>query len=320
MLATLGELPTGAGWAWELKWDGARAIVQLGGGTCRIVSRNGNDVTDSYPELIEPLLDSLAGRDAVLDGEIVAVDAGGRPSFGRLQRRMHVRKPTTALLREVPVTLYLFDVLALAGDGTTALPYRERRERLDSLDITGPRVQVPPSFTDVTGERMLDLAREHGLEGVVAKRVDSPYQPGRRSPTWIKHPLRANTEGVIVGWVDGSGAAAGGIGALLLGAYDDPDDDAKGVRALRYIGRVGTGYTATARRELRALLERIERRTSPLDIGPPAREARGAHWTTPRYVCDVEYREYVGGSLRHPAFKGLRTDKTPAEVDLPGRH
>ncbi|WP_348983376.1 hypothetical protein [Rhodococcus sp. DMU1] len=168
---------------------------------------------------------------------------------------------------------------------------------------------MPPFFTDVTGERMLDLAREHRLEWVVAKRVDSPYQPSRRPPTWIKHPLRSNTEGVIVGWVDGSGAATGGIGALLLGAYDDPIEGHD--RALRYIGRLGTGYTSAVRRELRTKLQKTEQHASPLDVGPPARDARGIHGrprdtcatssaaNTPAAACGIP-RSKDYGPTRHP--------------------
>lgn len=313
MLATLGQLPEGADWAWELKWDGQRAIAQVKTSSSRLFSRNGNDITDTFPELAGPLVDVLDGRDAILDGEIVALDAKGRPSFSRLQRRMHVLRPTTALRADVPVTFYLFDVLALDGRSTTSLPYVDRRADLDALGFSGPRVQVPPYWTDVDGDRMLDLAREHQLEGVVAKRLDSTYRPGRRSPTWIKHPLRANSEAIIVGWVDGTGSARGGVGSLLLGAYDDDG-------RLTYIGHVGTGFTGAGRRALRAQLAQLERPTSPLAAPPPTRDTKGAHWVEPELVGDVEFREYAGGSLRHPAWKGLRDDKSPRDVDLPGRH
>ncbi|MGN0040518.1 non-homologous end-joining DNA ligase [Rhodococcus sp. (in: high G+C Gram-positive bacteria)] len=313
MLATLGRLPEGAGWAWEIKWDGQRAIAQVKAGSVRMFSRNGNDITATFPEVTDPLVDVLDGREAILDGEIVALDAHGRPSFGRLQRRMHVLRPTASLRSGTPVTFYLFDVLALDGRSTTGLPYVERRARLESLGFSGPRVQVPPFWTDVDGDRVLEVAHEHHLEGVVAKRVDSTYRPGRRSPTWIKHPLRANTEAVIVGWVDGTGGARGGVGSLLLGAYDDDG-------RLVYIGHVGTGFTGAGRRALREQLMQLERATSPLAAAPPTRDTKGAHWVEPELVGDVEFREYVGGSLRHPAWKGLRADKSPTDVDLPGRH
>ena len=313
MLATLGQLPDGPGWAWEMKWDGQRAIAQVSAGSVRMFSRNGNDISATFPEVAGPLVDVLDGRDAILDGEIVALDAQGRPSFGRLQRRMHVLRPTAVLRRETPVTYYLFDVLALDGRPTTGLPYLERRERLESLGFSGARVQVPPFWTGVDGPRMLAVAREHHLEGVVAKRVDSTYRSGRRSPAWIKHPLRANTEGIVVGWVDGTGGGRGGVGSLLLGAYDDEG-------RLVYIGHVGTGFTATGRRALRDQLTQLERPTSPLAAAPPTRDTKGTHWVEPELVGDVEFREYAGGSLRHPAWKGLRDDKSPTDVDLPGRH
>src|SRR5690606_38809563 len=167
--------------------------------------------------------------------------------------------------------------------------------------------------TDVDAPTMLTVAREHGLEGIVAKDPDAPYLPGTRSDGWIKTPLRRNTEVVVVGWLPGSGKAAGGIGSLLLGAHDDEE-------RLVFIGRVGTGFTAATRRELRSQLRPLERPTTPLAVAPPARETHGAHWVEPILVGEVEYREYAGGSLRHPSWRGLRTDKTVPEVDLPGRH
>ncbi|CAG7619237.1 DNA ligase [Rhodococcus opacus] len=175
--------------------------------------------------------------------------------------------PTTQLRNEAPVTCYVFDVLALDGKSTTGLPYLRRRTELDDLALSGPRLQVPPYRTDVDGEQMLDLARRHHLEGAVAQRVHSTYQPGRRSPAWIKQPLRANTEGIIVGWVDGTGAARDGIGSLLLAAYDDN-------HRLVYIGHVGTGFTTATRKSLRGQLAAIERPTTPLDSPPPARDTR----------------------------------------------
>jgi len=313
MLATLGQLPRGAGWAFEMKWDGQRAIATVDDGGSRLFSRNGNDITATFPELAGPVSDALGGREAILDGEIVALDASGRPSFSRLQRRMHVLSPTTELRNEVPVTYYVFDVLSLDGKSTTGLPYLRRRAELADLALSRPRLQVPPYWTDVDGEEMLDRARRHHLEGAVAKRVDSTYQPGRRSPAWIKQPLRANTEGIIVGWVDGTGAARDGIGSLLLAAYDDD-------HRLVYVGHVGTGFTTATRKSLREQLAALERPTTPLSSPPPARDTKGAHWVEPQLVGDVEYREHISGRLRHPSWKGLRDDKAPSEVDLPGRH
>ncbi|NKS56165.1 ATP-dependent DNA ligase [Rhodococcus hoagii] len=312
MLAALGPPPTGQRWAFEVKWDGARAVAVIEDAAVRLFSRNGNDISGSYPEVVDSLASALAGRDAILDGEIVALEKG-RPSFSRLQRRMHVQHPTTRLLREYPVTFYVFDLLAVDGESMTARPYLDRRNALDGLALSESHLQVPPYWTGVDGARMLTLAREHHLEGVVAKRIDSVYRPGRRATTWIKTPIRKETEGIVCGWVDGTGAARGGIGSLLLGAYDDE-------RRLVFIGAVGSGFTMAIRKALREYLVTIERPTSPFAAPPPDLDIRGAHWVNATLVVDAEYREYAGGRLRHPSWKRLRDDKAARDVDLPGRH
>ncbi|TYQ00827.1 UNVERIFIED_ORG: bifunctional non-homologous end joining protein LigD [Nocardia globerula] len=312
MLATLGHPPTGERWAWESKWDGMRAIATTGTKKPELWSRNGNPVSESFPEIVDALTAVLDHREIVLDGEIVALDKGV-PSFAKLQRRMHVRKPTTQLQNAALTTYYVFDVLDIDGTSTTELTYLERREALDSLSIENPRIKVPPFWLNVDGAAMLEVAKKHHLEGIIAKGINSTYQPGKRSPSWIKTPLRANTEAVVCGLVEGSGGAAGGIGSLILGAHDDSG-------SLVYIGNVGTGFSSRQRRELRDKLLEIERPTSPFAIAPPSAIARVARWSAPIYVCDVEYREYVGGALRHPSYKGLRNDKSADEVDLPGRH
>ena len=190
---------------------------------------------------------------------------------------------------------YVFDVLHIDGTSTTDLPYLERREALANLSLEHPRIKVPPHWLNVDGPTMLEVARKHHLEGIVAKSITSTYQLGKRSPRWLKTPLRANTEGIVCGFVPGSGNAAGGIGSLILGAHDDSG-------SLVYIGNVGTGFSSRQRRELREQLVDIE--------DPPAR-------SRPRQ-CGV--REYTGGGLRHPAFKGMRIDESVIDVDLPGRH
>lgn len=308
MLATLGPAPEGAGWAIELKWDGQRAIATVHADAVRLFSRNGNDISRSFPELRDRLRE--LGREVVLDGEIVALDRGGRPSFSRLQRRMHVQRPTPALVGAVPATFYVFDLLELDGARMTAATYLERRAALEGLETAAPRIQVPPFWTDVDGPTMLALARQHGLEGIVAKRLDSTYRPGR-SPAWVKTPLRRTTEGIVVAWVPGSGGHRNSVGSLILGAHDDSG-------SLVYLGHVGTGFSDSYRRALREQLATIERPTSPLSVAAPTRVIRGVHWVEPLLVCEVEYREYTGGSLRHPSWKGLRDDKTPDEVALPG--
>jgi bifunctional non-homologous end joining protein LigD len=313
MLATLGSPPVGDGWAFEMKWDGQRMVASTRGNAPILWSRNGHDVSESYPELVEALSTALAGRPAVVDGEIVALDATDKPSFRRLQHRMHVVKPTAELRRTTPATYYVFDLLVLDGAEIMSLPYLDRRTALTDLELDGPRIQVPPHWVDVDGQTMLDVAREQSLEGVVAKRVESTYRPGIRSPSWVKTPLRKNTEVIIAGWVPGTGMHHDAVGSLILGAHGDTG-------ALVYIGHVGTGFTASMRRKLRDQLAELERPTSPFDVPPPRSIARGAHWVEPLLVGDVEYREYTGEGLRHPSWKGLRNDKSADEVGLPGRH
>ena len=181
----------------------------------------------------------MPGRSVVLDGEIVATDAQGRPSFGLLQRRMHVVAPSAALLAQVPVRLYVFDLLYLDGDLLLPDPYRERRARLEALDLDGAAVTTPPVFDE--GSSLADVqaaSAQLGLEGVVAKRVDAPYEAGVRSRHWIKKPFNTAVEVVIGGWTPGEGRRAGTIGALLLGMYDEDG-------RLVYVGQVGTGFTQT---------------------------------------------------------------------------
>ncbi|WP_314674862.1 non-homologous end-joining DNA ligase [uncultured Rhodococcus sp.] len=299
--------------AFESKWDGVRAIATTGTKPPALWSRNGNNFSASFPEIVDALSAVLDHRETVLDGEIVALGPDGVPSFSRLQRRMHVLKPTAQLRNDALTTYYVFDVLDIDGTSTTDLPYLERREALANLNLEHPRIKVPPHWLNVDGPTMLEVARKHHLEGIVAKSITSTYQPGKRSPSWLKTPLRANTEGIICGFVPGSGNAAGGIGSLILGAHDDTG-------SLVYIGNVGTGFSSRQRRELREQLIDIERPTSPFASAPPRAITREAHWSEPLLVCDVEYREYTGGGLRHPAFKGMRIDKTADDVDLPGRH
>jgi bifunctional non-homologous end joining protein LigD len=211
MLATLGDPPHGPGWGWEWKWDGARTVAYLDGRDgLRLRSRNDLDVTGSYPELA-----SLAGVDQpmVLDGEIVALDTSGAPSFGRLQRRMHVRAPNATMLRTVPVRYYIFDLLWSAGEDLTGQPYTVRRSQLEQLELprtTGAVAAVPDAlFGDVDPADLLRAASDNGLEGVVARRLTSRYRPGRRSRDWVKVPLVRTQEFVVVGWKPGAGRRHG---------------------------------------------------------------------------------------------------------------
>jgi bifunctional non-homologous end joining protein LigD len=312
MLASAGVAPSGPGWAFEFKWDGVRAIAAVAGDQLRLYSRNGNDITGGYPELAA-LSGLIEARRVLLDGEIVTLGAAGRPDFGLLQQRMHVRAPNPELVARVPVSYYLFDLLDL--DGHTLLPqsYQQRRELLAGLDLGSgsPLIRVPPNYTDVSGGQLLEVARQHGLEGVVGKRLRSRYEPGRRSPAWIKTALFHTQEVVVGGWTAGQGHRAGTLGALLLGAHD-----AQG--RLRYLGDVGTGFTERMLDDLMARLTALEQPGSPFDEPVPRDHARRARWVRPELVGEVEYRAVtLDRRLRHTAWRGLRTDKDPAQVTFP---
>jgi bifunctional non-homologous end joining protein LigD len=307
MMAVLGPLPQPPeAFGAELKWDGVRAIAHVRDGTVRLVSRNGRDVSASYPDLAE-LGQLLASQAVVLDGEIVAFDQAGRPNFGTLQSRMHVAHPSPRLLATVPVFYHLFDLLHLNGRSALTLPYQQRRDLLDDLQLDAPRIQVPP-YLPGGGEQMLATARERGLEGVVSKRLDSPYLPGRRSDLWRKTKITAMQEVVIGGWKPGAGRRAGMIGSLLLGVPDQ--------RGLRFAGGVGTGFTEAMLRDLARRLRPLARRTSPFADEIPRPDARDATWVEPRLVAEVEFTGWTSdGHLRHPSWRGLRSDKSPHEVE-----
>jgi bifunctional non-homologous end joining protein LigD len=251
----------------------------------------------------------LAGREPMLlDGEIVALDARGRPEFARLTQRMHVRAPAAELVARVPVQLYAFDVPVVGP------PYEERRAALEALDLGAvPHLAVPPAYDDVPATQLLDVAKAHGLEGVVAKRRRSRYEPGRRSSAWVKTALTTTQEVLVGGWSAGRGRRTGLLGSVHMGAYDRAG-------RLRYLGMVGTGFTEAALRRLGALLDPLAVTASPFDDVVPAPEARGAHWVRPELVGEVVYRVLTPDlRLRHTAWRGLRPDRDPAEIvlDLP---
>jgi len=306
MLACAGTLPAeDGGWAYEVKWDGVRAIAYSRPGELRLESRNLNDITVSYPELAR-LNRELSSHSAVLDGEIVAFDATGRPSLETLQRRMHVSSGAQArrLMKDTPVTLMLFDLLWLDGHSLMDLRYEERRELLTALELNGASWQTPEHVLG-DGAALLEASAAQGLEGILAKRLDSVYRPGVRARGWVKIKSVGRQELVVGGWMPGKGKRKDTIGALLLGVHDDG--------TLRYVGRVGSGFDETDLQRLSALLTPLERPTSPFTTGE--RPPREAVFCEPRLVVEVEFAHWTqAGSLRAPVYQGLRDDKAAAEV------
>jgi bifunctional non-homologous end joining protein LigD len=308
MLATAGELPRrDDGWAYELKWDGVRALVAIEGGRLTLTSRAGNDVTRSYPEL-RHLGEQVGTTQLLLDGEIVAFDDDGRPSFSRLQNRMHVTGPARArtLSQQQPVTLVLFDLLHLEGNSLLQLGYSARRELLEALELDGTHWQTPPRI-EGSGADALAASLDLRLEGVVAKRLDSTYSPGRRSPDWVKVKNVLTQDVVIGGWKPGRNSRAGRLGAVMMGV---PEGD-----GLRYIGSVGSGIAGGVLAELEDRLSALARGDSPFDPPVPRADARDAHWVDPVLVAEVAYGEWTPDDrLRHPRWRGLRPELAPGDV------
>jgi bifunctional non-homologous end joining protein LigD len=274
----------------------------------RALTRNGNDVSEVYPEL-RGLGLQLGATSVVLDGELVAMDDEGRPSFSKLQNRMQVRG--TAQVRRAaaatPVHYLIFDVLYLDGRLLTNESYDERRSILESLGLDGPEWVVTDAFTDVSGDKVLDVARSGGLEGVVAKLRTSRYQPGRRSDAWIKVKLTRTQEVVIGGWAPGKGNRQQTFGALLMGV--------PAPMGLAYVGKVGTGFTGKQQEELLAMLRPLTRADSPFATVVPSAHRAGVTWVEPTMVGEVRFTQWTkDGQIRHPAWRGLRPDKDPREV------
>ncbi len=310
MLATagaVGDVSDGAGWRFEGKWDGIRAIATVGPDGLTLHSRTGNDVTNTYPELAV-LADLLEGHTAVLDGEIVALEAG-RTSFHELQQRMNLvrGRDVARLMRTVPVQYWLFDVLYLDGISLLDKRYEDRRRILEALPLHGQVCQVPPQLPGTVREALRDSA-DRRWEGIVAKRADSTYQPGRRSRHWIKIKNFRDLEVVVVGWSPGSGRRAGTIGSLLLAV-----PDATG--ALRYAGKVGTGFTDAVLDQLMDTLAPLRAERSSVADTVPRAEAADAVWVRPELVGEVKYGQWTPDRrLRATSWRGLRPDKTVADL------
>jgi bifunctional non-homologous end joining protein LigD len=304
MLAKLTGLPPDEDdWAFEIKWDGVRAICRSEPGRLALLSRNANDITGAYPEL-RALNRALGSHSAVLDGEIVAFDEAGRPSFQALQGRMHLRGEGAVrrLAASSPVTYIIFDLLWLDGHPLLGLPYTERRAALAGLALTGDRWQVPAYHAGDGGD-LLAATRRMGLEGVVAKRLASKYTPGKRN--WVKLKNQQRQEVVIGGWTAGTGSRAQRLGALQVGVYHDDGE-------LHYVGGVGTGFNEAELDRLGTRLAGLKQDSSPFTGRQPP---KAAHFVTPELVCEVEFSEWTRtGTLRHPSYQGLRDDKPAAEV------
>lgn len=306
MKPSLGMPADESGWAAELKWDGVRTGVATDGSRTVLRSSTGRDVTAQYPELAD--LGRHLAVSAVLDGEVVVFD-GDRPSFQRVLQRLNVDTPNEQTVSVNPVVLIVFDLLVLDGLSLLELPYRTRRHVLEDLMCDGAAWRVPPVAEEGSAE-LLDLALARDYEGIMLKRLDSPYRPGARSADWRKVKIRQRQEFVVGGWVPGRRSLEHQIGSLVLGVWDGDD--------LVVAGRAGSGLTDDIRSQLMARF--VERDTSPF-VDVPAFD-RPARWVAPEVIVEAEYSEWrAGGHLRFPVFVGIRDDKDPRDVirEIPPR-
>jgi bifunctional non-homologous end joining protein LigD len=297
MLATPAEtVPHGADWRYEVKFDGYRALAYLHGGDCRLVSRNGNDLTARFAQVAKEVVSATKTPNAVLDGEVARVDARGRTSFSELQQGGGA------------LVYYVFDLLEVDGEPLVDAPFHERKQRLRALlDERNTTVKFSEDFDD--GDALFEAAKERGLEGVVAKRADSVYRQGKRTRDWLKIKTENNEEFVIVGYTRGSGRRANTFGSLVLAINEGGE--------WRYVGNVGTGFDDAEIAKLLRLLEPLHRDTTPLAEEPKLPRVRkgDVQWVAPRLVAQVRFSEWTHDRhLRHPSYLGLRDDKAAAEV------
>jgi DNA ligase D-like protein (predicted ligase)/DNA ligase D-like protein (predicted polymerase)/DNA ligase D-like protein (predicted 3'-phosphoesterase) len=296
MLATHGSVANlkTSQWAFEAKWDGYRLLVEADHGEVRLRSRSGRDLTEEFPQL-GSLAADLADHQAVLDGEVVALDASGVPSFSAMQNRA----------RATRIEFWAFDLLYLDGRSLLRARYRDRRQLLETL-AAGSSLIVPDLLPG-DGEQALDYSRKQRWEGVVAKKRDSTYQPGRRSASWIKDKYWNTQEIVIGGWRAGEGGRTSGIGSLLMGI---PAAD-----GLRFVGRVGTGFTERDLANLKKTLAPLHTDESPFEARLSTQDAKGVTFVKPTLVGEVRYSEWTSDNrLRQPSWRGLRPDKEPGKV------
>jgi bifunctional non-homologous end joining protein LigD len=296
LASSSATVPTGPGWVFEPKWDGFRALATVRGGETTLCSRNGNDLTARFPGVARAVSVGIRSADAVLDGEICALDERGRPSFSALQRD------------DGTLVFVAFDLLELDGEPLVGRALEDRTAPLDELVVEGgTTLQVSPRFDD--GKALLAAAEAQGLEGIVAKRLGSRYFAGRRSADWVKVKLRPRQEVVVVGWTPGRGRRAGGFGALVTAVWDEG--------RLRFAGNVGTGFTDAEIERLLGLLRPLARDTCPLEEAPrlPGADAAAIRWVEPRLVVEVEFAEWTrDGRLRAPAYRGVREDRAASDI------
>ena len=307
MLAKLSKvIPTGDNWRYEYKWDGIRALTYWEKGKLRIESRNLLNITSQYHDLSD-IGEALGDYRMIVDGEILAFDERNRPSFARLQRRMHTSpaKAKTAA-RQVPAYYYLFDILHLDGEDLMGQPYIRRREILEALKIDHPRIKIPQSY-DSDGDKMLVVAKKHGLEGIIAKRANSRYSPGSRSGDWQKIKVVKEQEFVIGGWTARKDSSDK-VGSLLVGYYDN--------KGLVYAGSVGTGFDEATHKMLVRKLRPLETDKNPFEDKEFKIDIK---FVKPKLIAQVRFNRWPpGGDIQQASFKGLRTDKSPVEVRKEG--
>jgi bifunctional non-homologous end joining protein LigD len=297
MKAHLGEADDSSRWQCEVKWDGYRAIAFCDRGL-RLQGRRLNDITPSFPELNELGQDKSA-RGTILDGELVVFDDLGHPDFQLMQSRTE---------RHLKSTFLIFDLLWAGGVDLRDQPYEARREKLESLRIEGKRWSVPDRLAGEPSE-VLAATSDLGLEGIVAKQLDSPYLEGKRSRHWIKMKNSRRQEFVVGGWLPGKGHRSGTLGSLLLGYYEP------GTARLRFAGRVGTGFDDQLLSRITADLEEKSQLESPFDTADRASIPANARWARPECAIEVRFTQWThDGRVRNPVFLGFRPDKTPAEV------
>lgn len=307
---TPGQPPSGDGWLHEVKWDGVRSIATVSGGAVRLANRTEGDITVAYPEVI------AGGEglpDCIIDGELIALDEQGRPSFHVIAHRMHARNPARVAQHAAtrPATFVAFDLLQLDGRSLLSVPLTERRALLEQLDLDRSAWRLSDTFDD--GEALAAFTREAGLEGVISKRADSPYQPGTRSPHWVKTPHRSELIAVIGGWIPETDSP-NRLGALWVG---HPADEARfGSDPVLYpIGRVGSGLGHAQRDALLRVLRDTERPTAPFDPVPTGPEVRRTRWVEPALCVHVRYLNVTpDGMLRQPVLMALRPDVDPLDA------